>query len=261
MLLINGKENKDGNSSTLTSIELRDKLIEEFKLLDPKKRIIIFLDSIDQLVSNDYDLKWMTYDFPSNVKIVFSTLQDHGDILDCIRSKIKNEDNYLLIDPLNTSNVKTILEDWLSKANRSLSNQQWSILDNLFSRATLQPLFIKLVFDLIIKWRSFYEPVDDFKGLLSIDSCIQYLFKQLEKEHGKSLFSTCLFYMSALKNGISESELEDILSLDDDLLQNVFEFHSPPIRRFPIALWARIKHVLKEYLVEKEIDDTKVIFW
>ena len=62
--------------------------------------------------------------------------------------------------------------------------------------------------------------------------------------------------MNIMENGISENELEDILSLDDDLLTQIFEFHSPPLRRFPIALWFRIKHVMKEYLVEKEIDDT-----
>lgn len=67
--------------------------------------------------------------------------------------------------------------------------------------------------------------------------------------------------MSSFKNGISESEIEDILSLDDDVLYDIFEFHAPPIRKLPIALWSRIKHDLKGYMVEKEIDDTRVIYW
>ena len=33
------------------------------------------------------------------------------------------------------------------------------------------------------------------------------------------------------------------------------------MRRFPSALWARIKHDLFEYMVEKEADDTRVIYW
>ena len=64
-----------------------------------------------------------------------------------------------------------------------------------------------------------------------------------------------------MKNGISENELEDILSLDDNLLQNIFHYHSPPIRRFPMAVWAKLKHSISEYMVEKEIDDSKVLFW
>jgi hypothetical protein len=83
----------------------------------------------------------------------------------------------------------------------------------------------------------------------------------MEKIHGKLLFSRAIIYMSSFKNGISEGEIEDILSLDDDVLYDIFEFHAPPIRRLPIALWSRIKNDLKEYMVEKEINDTRVIYW
>jgi hypothetical protein len=41
----------------------------------------------------------------------------------------------------------------------------------------------------------------------------------------------------------------------------VFQFHLPPVRRLPPILWIRIKHDLREYIVEKEANDTKVIFW
>jgi hypothetical protein len=35
--------------------------------------------------------------------------------------------------------------------------------------------------------------------------------------------------MSTFKNGISESELEDIISIDDDVLFEIFEYHVPPV--------------------------------
>ena len=223
--------------------------------------MVILLDSIDQLIYTDYDLQWMIYDFPSNIKFIFSTLTAHCGILDRIKTKIKNSENLLSIKELNPTDVKSILEDWLNKSNRSLSEEQWIVLDGMLKSSILHPLLVKLLYDIVIKWRSFYKPKDDFITIKKIDDCIRYLFGLLEKEHGKLLFSRCMFYMNIMKNGISESELEDILCLDDDLLTTIFEFHSPPIRRFPMALWARLKHSLIEYMVEKEIDDSKVIFW
>lgn len=63
------------------------------------------------------------------------------------------------------------------------------------------------------------------------------------------------------KNGISENELEDILSLDNEVLYEVFEFHAPPSIRLPVALWSRIKHDLKGYLIEKDIDGSRLVYW
>ena len=75
------------------------------------------------------------------------------------------------------------------------------------------------------------------------------------------LFSRAVIYMSSFQNGISENEIEDVLSLDDDVLYDIFEFHAPPVRRLPISLWSRIKHDLRGYMVEKELDGTRVIYW
>ena len=245
--------------------DLKDKLIETiFIILErfPNKKIVFLLDSIDQLIGfEDKKLRWMLFEFPSNIKFVFSTLNEEGTILDEILNQIKTQKNFLYIDELDSSEVNTILNCWLSEANRSLSKSQWELLNAVFQETEMHPLFVKLIFDVIVKWRSFYVPKSDFIELTSIDKIISYLFRQLEKEYGECLFSTCIFYLNAMDNGISENELENILSLDDNLLTNIFEYHLPPIRRFPMGLWARIKHAIREYIVEKEIDDTKVVFW
>lgn len=235
--------------------------LENLRLKENNKKLVLFLDSIDQLSVGDYSLDWLIHELPDNVKIIYSTLPNHGDILNRIEKLEKDEKHLVKVEQLNSSIVKTIIEDWLSKKKRQLSEKQWEILENLFKDAVLYPLYVKLIFDVIVKWESYYEPDDSFNRNLSIDKCIQYLFKLFEKEHGSVLFSRLMCYMTSFKNGISESELEDIMSIDDDVLFEVFEFHEPPVRRFPVALWARIKNDLREYMVEKETDETKVIYW
>lgn len=49
----------------------------------------------------------------------------------------------------------------------------------------------------------------------SVHESIHALLDRTESQHGKLLVSHALSYITAAKNGVSESELEDLVSLDD----------------------------------------------
>ena len=55
------------------------------------------------------------------------------------------------------------------------------------------------------------------------------------------------------QSGLSEGELEDILSLSDEVLNDVYQWWLPPIRRLPPLIWVRVKNELQEYLVERYV--------
>jgi hypothetical protein len=245
--------------------ELQQVLLRQLLVIQkiyPKKRIVILLDSLDQLNPVDYCLDWMPRELPSNTKMVYSAIPDHGGILARFTNVIKlREDNFMEITDLDIDLAKLILNDFLKTANRTLTPYQWQALDGMFKKAALYPLYVTLIFDIVAKWPSFHNIEDSFLKCLQIDQCIEYLFKILEIQHGKMLFSRSIIYMSLFKNGISENEMVDILSLDEEVLYDVFEFHAPPMRKLPAALWSRIKNDLRGYMVEKEVHDTRVIYW
>lgn len=70
-----------------------------------------------------------------------------------------------------------------------------------------------------------------------------------------------LAYITAAKSGLSESELEDLISLDDKVLDDVYQYHLPPVRRIPPLLWTRIRNDLPNYLSEREADGVSVMNW
>lgn len=47
---------------------------------------------------------------------------------------------------------------------------------------------------------------------------------------------------------MSDNELEDILSCDDDVLNDVYQYWEPSLRRLPPMLLVRLKADLKQYL-------------
>jgi hypothetical protein len=170
-----------------------------------------------------------------------------------------------------------IIKIWLSKSNRTITEDQQKVLEQMFDKATLYPLYLKLIFDIVITWRSFDKPNyneedenqtddddmedNDFEMCTNIDKCIQYLFKKMAKFHGQLLFSHAIIYMTSFKGGIQEDEIKDILTLDDPVLEKVFSHHVPPDRKFPLALWTRIKYDLRDYIVERESGGKIVTYW
>ena len=87
------------------------------------------------------------------------------------------------------------------------------------------------------------------------------LFEKVETKHGWPLVSHALAYVTAAKSGVSETELEDLISLDDKVLDDIYQYHLPPVRRIPPLLWTRVRSDLPGYLSDSEADGVSVINW
>lgn len=51
-----------------------------------------------------------------------------------------------------------------------------------------------------------------------------------------------------------EAELRDVMSLDDDIISEVYKYSLPPsttLIRLPPLLWARLRHDLEDQLEER----------
>lgn len=252
----------------MNSVQLKDYLIDVLNMInenEPEKKIVIMLDSIDQLVKSDYCLDWMPLSFPANAKFVFSfikdfdkTLQDAFDKLYPIESCAES---YVEANEFEQTEALSVLDKLLETENRKL--KQYEVIQSLVKKGDKFPMYIKILFNMACKWPSFYMPdAKQLKELLSTTQCIKYIFEMLENDYGKLLVARCLFHLtSSGDSGVSDVELADALSLDEELLDHIYEFHLPPDPGFPIALWNRIKFHLNEYLAFKEIDGVQVYSW
>lgn len=263
--------------------------VTQIHQLDSSKTVVIILDSLDQLTSNDFKQvdKWLMVDLPYYLKLIVSTVPDHGDLFNLITKMIKKRydeqlksknfniddkfheeklnkqlDKQLLqVTELTAEQTETILARWLTAANKKLTEEQWTDLRVMFERAKLLLLFLKLSYDVVVDWYSWTIPDKEFLNCQRIEDIIIYMFKKMERMHGKTAFKRAICYMTVNRNGISDTELEDLLSIDEDVLFSIFQFHMPPIRRFPTILWVRIKKSIEQYIMEKEANDTKIIQW
>lgn len=70
-----------------------EQALTEIGRLDPQKRIIFILDSLDQLTPDDYKSidKWLLTNLPPNTKYIVSTIPNHGNLLDMIWKLIRKK--------------------------------------------------------------------------------------------------------------------------------------------------------------------------
>ncbi|KAJ8313494.1 hypothetical protein KUTeg_008055 [Tegillarca granosa] len=226
-----------------------------------EKPLILCLDSLDQLSGSDgaHQLAWLPTTLPPNVKMIMSTLPRMYGILDTLKNMIEVEENYVQVLPLGTNLSETILKFWLKNSNKAITDEQWEIVNEGFKKCNL-PLYVKLVFDEICRWKS-YTKLQQTTLAFSIHDSIMKLFERIENQHGRTLVAHSLGYITAAKSGLSEAELEDLLSLDEKVLNDVYQYHLPPVRRIPPLLWTRIRSDLPGYLSEREADGVNVIGW
>ena len=232
-----------------------------FQVASPNRPLIFLLDALDQLSSSHraHNLAWLPIFLPSNVHIVVTTLPNRYELKDTLKSKIPQGDNFIGVLPLPSKLSINIVKEWLKRADKTLTPPQFAIVEKALARSPL-PLYTCLVFEEVCRWSSYATP-DETILEPTIQGVINRLFDRVEKYHGRLLVKHYLSYLTASKNGLNNTELEDILSLDDEVLNDVFQHWLPPVRRIPPLLLPRLQDELSSYVMEREANGTVVIYW
>ena len=150
-----------------------------------------------------------------------------------------------------------ILRDWMTSQRRKLIDEQEQTVLRAFKKCP-QPLFLRLAFERALHWKSYSE---ETVLRTSIRSVINTVFDALEDRHGRILVHHAMGYLTAAKHGLSAAELEDVLSCDEIVLDEVFKFWTPSIRRLPPSLWVRIRTDIDSFLVDHVTDGVHVTTW
>ena len=164
------------------------------------------------------------------------------------------------VPPLSQAESMSILDVWLHSAGRTLTEFQRFDASKAVNNC-LVPLYVTLVAKHCSKWQSTTFPSPQHVLHPSMEGLIVSFLKQLEVRHGRMLVSHALAVVTAAREGISESELEDILSCDEAVLDDVYQYWIPPLRRLPPMLWLRIQADLDDYLVKRGHRGIQLLAW
>jgi WD40 repeat protein len=208
--------------------------------------LVIFLDALDQMNRDDpaRPLAWLGGTLPPHCRIVASS-SDLAPALDGC--------SIVELEALPQADAAIALDHWLEDARRRLQPAQRERLLAAFTRCGL-PLYLKLALEEARGWAS-YQSLEECPLGEGVEGEIDTLLNRLslEANHGPVLVSRGLGYLAAARYGLTEDEMLDVLSADEEVWRD-FErraHHTPPERRLPVIVWSRLFLDLEPYLAER----------
>ncbi|KAE8294698.1 NACHT domain- and WD repeat-containing protein 1 [Larimichthys crocea] len=223
------------------------------KISQQGNTLLVILDALDQLSDQHraHKLCWLLTSVPPNVHLVVS-MDTHSEAFASMRLKSETLGNFFEVERLSCDEGKLIVESNLRASQRALTPEQSDAVLRHFE-TTGCPLHLKLMMSAARRWTSF-TPLADLHLGANTQEMMSQFFLMLEKKHGKQLVGGALGYIALAREGLLEAELRDVMSLDDDVIREVYEFCLPPtpsLIRLPPLLWARLRRDLEDQLEER----------
>ena len=226
-------------------------------LATARRPLVVFLDALDQLSDADggRSLAWMPSELPEHVHVVVSAMT--GECEAVLRRRLPAE-NLAMLDSMPVAEGSALLDLWLEGASRGLTAAQRRLVLERFDQSEGSPLYLKLAFEEARRWRSSDAGPSLRPGIPGV---IHDLLDRLSKDHGGVLVSHGLSLLAAARNGLSEDEMLDLLSLDAGVFQDFIAraHHTPPEPRLPVVVWSRLFFDLEPYLTERAADNTTLM--
>eukprot|EP00056_Hartaetosiga_gracilis_P013517 m.224851 g.224851 ORF g.224851 m.224851 type:complete len:1709 (-) comp13855_c2_seq6:592-5718(-) len=248
---IEGKQDEKLKSLNYEQLQVKfKKLLASF---GTKKKIVIVLDSLDQLTDqyNGRKLGWLPLvSVPKNVAIIVSSLPNVGGCWRVLEGVLSEETHCVHVQQISEEDAGEILSRWLESQGRRITPSQFNAVMGAYKN-TPTPLYLMMCAEFFaLRW-SHTEEVDSSFFPADVKDLMDLVLENIETVHGKEVVRAALTYLTASQRGLSDTEMDDLLSLNDDVLQDVFEWWVPPVRRIPPLIFTRIVSDLRNTLVQR----------
>lgn len=205
------------NSSTE---DATDDLKSLFVSIPENTPLIIVLDAVNQL-QEEGDAKlllWMPA-ATKNVKILYTTLKDDR-TMDVFKARNYNQ---LKIQPLNSTDRKRLIFEYLQKFGKTLPPKQTELISH--GTISQNTLILKTILDELVSFGNYKlldQKINSYLTATSETDFFQRLLASYEQVYGSAMVKDifCLIYVS--RCGLAENELLDLLALKKSYLWSEF---------------------------------------
>ncbi|XP_077982250.1 NACHT domain- and WD repeat-containing protein 1-like isoform X2 [Glandiceps talaboti] len=240
--------------------KLRKELPKILKKVQAKRPLVMIIDGIDEVKSSDYnELDWIPKSLPPHVKMILSTSSDNSPGFNSLKSYLTDSSCFLEVPKMSSKEATAMCEEILKSNIRTLSAGQKKTLHDAINQSPL-PLYVQLATHIASQWHSYNISNETVLTKNLKDEISAYLV-HLERRFGVNTVKHTLCYLTVAKHGLSDTEMLDLLSCDDLLLDEYFIYRRLSVRRAPTILWTQIKKELAPFLTEHIVHGRSLRTW
>uniref|UniRef100_A0A3P8TG08 NWD1/2-like winged helix-turn-helix domain-containing protein n=1 Tax=Amphiprion percula TaxID=161767 RepID=A0A3P8TG08_AMPPE len=252
--------------------ELKECLSSLFTLLPSAKQpLILLLDGLDQLENNfsPQIIESLPSPLPPGVKLICTVSSNRKHLMQAIKLHYpqgsapqcvggNGEESGCVCVQLGSVDRKQrvkMLASLLRGSGRRVTSGQQALVNQALTSCCL-PLYTRLLHAHASLWHSDSD-VTESSLPDGVHLSISALLDHLEQTHGSTLVARALSYLALSRTGLSEAELTDLLSSNDEVLAEDV-CHREDIPQVDIE---RLLMKLKSFLIKRTVADSQVLYW
>ncbi|XP_069545267.1 NACHT and WD repeat domain-containing protein 2-like [Brachyistius frenatus] len=261
--------------------ELKERLCALLALLPSSKQpLVLILDGLDQLGDNfgAQIIGNLPSPLPPGVKVILAVSSNRADLLQaierhypqcssprCVSEGNEEESGYVCrvhLESVGRKQCAKMLASLLRSSGRRVTSGQQALVNQALTSCCL-PLYARLLHAHTELWHSDSD-VTESSLPDAVHSSISALLDHLEQKHSSSIVARAVSYLTLSRAGLSEAELADLLSSDDDdiLAECVCRSEGPPseveVSQVDVE---RLLLDLKSFLIKRTVTGSQVLFW
>lgn len=207
--------------------------------------LLIIVDGIQHLRSGSADtennLDWLAVTLPPKVYMAASVNECHNLNIHLANMITAKSDWVADLNNLSESDIVQLVNEIQLSKKCLLSREQTLLLMNA-AKSMPQPLQISLAVEEVLTQNAEQQQYEILPSTL--EKLVLARFKRIESIYGKDIIGHIMRYLTSSYKGITELELLDILSCNNDIMLSVLSLDSLSFLRFPLDIWNEIRSEL-----------------
>jgi len=207
--------------------------------------VVVILDALDVLLdaSCDQSLHWLPMQLPKSVHWVVSII-DQGPYEPAFQ-RLATHASCVQLSELSLETAEAYLSTTLTRAGRTLHPEQRKMVMAGFQHDP-STLHLQL---LVVAAQRLASTAVHRPGPQTLHGALCSVFEAAEQDLGTEFVGAALSYITLSREGLTMSELEDVLSCNDRVLDAVYAYWQHPRRRIPDLMVARLFRHFDSFLV------------